>query len=118
MQIPMQVTFRGMDPSPAVEERVREEIAKLEQYSDRITGCHVVVEKSQHRHHQGNLFHVRVDLTLPGTEVVVKRDPAEHQAHEDVYVSVRDAFDAARRQIMDHVRRLRDQSRHEAPHRG
>jgi len=118
MQIPMQITFRGMDPSPAVEERVRGEVAKLETYSDRITGCHVVVEKAQHRHHQGDLFHVRVDLTMPGAELVVKRDPAERRSHEDVYVAVRDSFDATRRQVMDHIRRIRDQARQEPAGRG
>jgi ribosomal subunit interface protein len=107
MQIPMQVSFRGMKPSVAVEDRIRKEVAKLERYSERLTSCRVVVERSQRRHHQGNLFHVRIDLTLPGREVLVKREPAEHHAHEDVYVAIRDAFDAARRRIMDHVRRQR-----------
>jgi len=107
MQIPTQVTFRGMAPSAAVEDRVRKEAVKLERYADRITGCHVVIEEPQRRHHQGNLFHVRIDLTLPGNELLVKRAPAKHHAHEDVYVAIRDAFAAARRRIQDHVRRQR-----------
>jgi cold shock CspA family protein len=96
-----------MEPSAAIEERIRREAAKLERYSDRITGCRVVVEEPQRRHHQGNLFHIRIDLTLPGGELLVKRAPAEHHAHEDAYVAVRDAFNAARRRLQDHVRRQR-----------
>jgi cold shock CspA family protein/ribosome-associated translation inhibitor RaiA len=96
-----------MEPSGAIEERIRKEAAKLERYSDRITGCRVVVEEPQRRHHHGNLFHIRIDLTLPGGELLVKRSPAEHHAHEDAYVAIRDAFMAARRRLQDHVRRQR-----------
>ena len=96
-----------MDPSAAVEERIRHETDKLEQFSERITGCRVVVEQSHHRHHQGNLFHVRIDVTVPGEEILVNRDSAEHHGHEDVYVALRDSFDAAKRRIAEHVQRLR-----------
>ena len=65
MQIPLQLSFRGMEPSAAVELKVRERVAKLERFSDRITSCRVVVESPHRRHHQGKLFHVRVDLTVP-----------------------------------------------------
>lgn len=99
MQLPLQITFRGMEPSHVVEDRIRERAARLDRFHDHIMGCRVVVE-SPHRHkHQGALFHVRVDVTIPGHEIVVNREPAQHHAHEDVYVAVRDAFDAAQRQL-------------------
>lgn len=107
MQIPVQVTFKGMEPSATVDAKVRQELDKLERYSDRITSCRVTIEEPQRRRHQGNLFQVRIDLTLPGSELLVKRHPAEHHAHEDVYVAVRDAFDAARRRLQDHIQRQR-----------
>lgn len=117
MQIPLQITFRGLQPSAAIEDRVRKEARKLERYSNRITSCRVVIEQPQHRHRQGNLFHVRIDLTLPGNELLVRREPARRHAHEDVYVALRDAFDAARRRLQDHVRRQRGAVKaHEAPH--
>lgn len=109
MQIPIQIAFRGMDPSAAVEEKIRHEADKLEHFSERITGCRVVVEQSHHRHHRGNLFHVSIDVTLPGGELLVNRDPADKHAHEDVYVAVRDSFDAAKRRIADHMQRLRQE---------
>lgn len=107
MQIPLQISFRGMEPSPAVELKVRERVTKLERFSDRITSCRVVVESPHRRHHQGKLFHVRVDLAVPGSELAVSREPAQHHEHEDVYVAIRDAFDAAQRQLEDHTRRHR-----------
>jgi ribosomal subunit interface protein len=119
MELPIQITFRGMGSSEAVEARIRERAEELDRFYDRIMRCRVAVESS-HRHQQkGRLYHVRVDLTVPGGEIVVKRDPSEHHAHEDVYVAIRDAFDAARRQLEDHVRRARGESKaHEAVEHG
>jgi ribosomal subunit interface protein len=119
MQIPLRITFRNLDRSEAVEAKVRERVDELEQFYDRITGCRVVIEEPNRRQHKGNLFHVRVDLSVPGREIVVKRDPPQHRAHEDIYVAVRDCFDAVRRQLEDHVRRARgDVKTHEAPNHG
>jgi ribosomal subunit interface protein len=119
MQLPLQITFRGMDPSDAVEANVREHAEKLDRFHDRIMSCRVMVE-ARHQHHQkGNLYHVRVDLTVPGGEVVVSREPHQHKSHEDVYVAIRDAFDAARRQLEDYTRQRRgDVKSHETPAHG
>ena len=115
MQLPLQITFRDMEPSEAVETKIRERAAKLDEYYDRIMSCRVVVE-APHRHsHQGKLFHVRIDLTVPNGELVVNREPAAHHAHEDVYVAVRDAFNAAQRRLADYARRQRrDVKTHES----
>jgi ribosome-associated translation inhibitor RaiA/cold shock CspA family protein len=119
MQVPLQVTFRGIAPSDAVEADIRARAEKLEQFYDRITSNRVTVEAPHRHHHKGNLYRVCVDLTVPGGEIVVGRDPEEHHAHEDVYVAIRDAFDAARRQLEDHVRRGRGQVKsHEVPGHG
>ncbi len=107
MQEPLRIAFRGMEPPIGVEDAVRAHVADLEQYFDRITACSVVVE-AHHRHQRhGRLFHVRVDLVVPGREIVVRRDPPEHQAHEDLPLAVRDAFNAVRRQLQDYVRSMR-----------
>ena len=111
MQVPLRVTFRDMEPTAAVDQRIRERAAALEQFCDDITACHVVVEEHHRHHHQGGLFHVRIDLTVPGTVLVVNREPQKHQAHEDLYVAVRDAFDAARRQLEDWARERRGNHR-------
>lgn len=119
MRVPLQITYRDMLPSMAVDRCIRERAERLEQFCDRITSCRVVVESRHHRHHQGTLYHIRIDLAAPGGEVVVSRDPAMHRTHEDVYVAVRDAFDAARRRLQDYVRRHRQQTKlHESAPRG
>jgi len=111
MQIPLQITFHGIDHSDAVEERIREKAAKLEQLCDRITSCRVVIE-THHRnnstlHVKGQPFHISVSLTVPGTELVVKRDPKDAHVNEDIFVALREAFDNISRQLKDYVARTR-----------
>ena len=119
MQLPLQITFRHMDSSDAVAARIRERSEELERFFDRIVSCRVVVECQHPRRQQGNLFRVRVDLKVPGGEIVVGRDPGAHHAHEDVYVAIRDAFDATRRLLEDHVRQGRgDVKLHAVPDHG
>jgi len=107
MQIPLQISFRNMDPSPAVEERIRKKAVKLERFHDRIIGCTVVVEAPHRHHHKGKLYKVRIDIGMPGKDVHVNQEGPKNQAHEDVNVAIRDAFDAAVRQLEDHARKLR-----------
>ena len=102
MKIPLQVTFRNMQHSAVIEETINEKALKLDRFYDRIMGCRVVVEASQRRHHQGNLYSVRIDVTVPGKELAVSR-----QENADAYVAVRDAFDAVVRLLEEHNRQLR-----------
>ena len=118
MRLPLQISFRNMHHSEVVERAIVERAERLKRFSDQIMGCRVVVETRHHRH-QGNLYHVRIDLTLPGHEIVVGREPALHHAYEDVYVAVRDAFDAAGRRLKDYVRRRNQRVKvHESPPHG
>ena len=66
MQIPLQISFHGMEPSPAIEARIREKAAKLERFHDRIVGCKVVIEAPHRHHHKGKLYNVRIDISVPG----------------------------------------------------
>jgi ribosomal subunit interface protein len=102
MRIPLQVTFRNMPHSDAIEAKVIEKSAKLERFYDRIMGCRVVVEETQRRHHQGNMYSVRIDITVPGKELAINR-----QENEDAYVAVRDAFDVAARLVEEHSKQQR-----------
>ena len=101
MQTPLQITLRDLPHSDALDSHIREKAQKLEQYFSGLIGCRVVVEKSGKHHQQGHLFKVHIDLTAPGKEIVVDR-----KEDEDVYVALRDAFDAAKRQLEDYVRQL------------
>lgn len=102
MQVPLQITYRGIHRSDVLDARIREKSVKLEEFHPRITSCRVVVEE-RHRHkQQGREFTVSIDLRVPGQELFVNRDH-----HEDVYVAVRDAFDAAGRKLEDAARQGR-----------
>lgn len=110
------IAFRGMESSPAAAEQVRRLVAELEQFSDRITACRVVLEAVDRHHAHGRIYRVRIDLSVAGGSVEVNREPGKDHAHEDLHVSIRDAFDAARRRLQDHMRRLDGQiKQHEAP---
>lgn len=113
MQIPLQITFRDMEYSTAVEADIREKAGKLEQFYDHIMSCQVVVESPHSHHHKGNLYQVRIDMTVPDGELLVSHGH-HHQdhSHEDVYVAVRDAFDAMKRQLEDYARKRRDELKH------
>jgi ribosomal subunit interface protein len=111
MQKPLQITVHGMEHSAALDAGIRERAAKLEEFYPRMIGCHVTVDKPHHHHHQGAQFDVRIDLHLPGRkEVVVNRQHAE-----DVFVALRDAFDAAKRKLEEHVRLQRGDVKAHAP---
>lgn len=107
MKLELQVTFRDVEPSRGIEQAIRDKAAKLDQFYDRITSCRVVVDAPHRHHHKGRLYNVRIDLTVPGGELVVNRDNSHAAAHHDVHVAIRDAFDAARRQVQDFARRRR-----------
>jgi len=102
MQIPIQITTRGMEHSEALETHIRDRVNRLDKFFDRIMSCRVVAEMPHKHHHQGKQFNVRIDIGVPGSEIVVTRDHAD-----DVYVALRDAFDAAQRQLEDYARRIR-----------
>ena len=107
MQLPLQVTFRHMDRSPALEGRIRELATRLENFSDQIMHCHVIVEAPHKHQHQGGLFEVRMDITVPDSQIAIRRSHAIHHSHEDVYVALRDTFRAARRKLEDYERERR-----------
>lgn len=102
MQVPLKITFHEVSHSDALENHIRDKVSKLEQFYSSLIACKVVVDQPGMHQHQGKPFNIRIDLTVPGGEIVVDR-----QQDEDVYVALRDAFDAARRQLEDYGRRQR-----------
>jgi ribosome-associated translation inhibitor RaiA len=103
MQRPLKITSRDFALTPAIENQIRERVAALEQYWDRMTGCEVTLEApAVHHHRKGGPFEVRIRILVPGGELEVNR-----QAGSDFSLALREAFAAARRRIEDHVRELR-----------
>jgi cold shock CspA family protein len=129
MDNPLQITFRNMPPSDAIERKIRQKAAKLESFYNRIMSCRVVVEAPHRHHHKGKSYEVRIDLTVPGGELVIEHtpkhlaavkvnplaeseselaethEPSKQAAHQDIYVAIRDAFNAAGRRLQDYARR-------------
>jgi cold shock CspA family protein/ribosome-associated translation inhibitor RaiA len=112
MTVPVQLAFKGTTPSPALEARIREKAAKLSRFAERILGCRVTVDVPHRSHHKGHLYRIRIELAVPRGTVVVTRESPQDHAHEDPYVAVRDAFDAAVRQLEDHQRKLDGRVKH------
>ena len=105
MVIPVQITFRALQHSPARDAYVKTRAAKLEAFGV-LTRCRVLVEVLHRHHRRGKRFHVRIEMTLRGGELVVSRNPVNIE-HEDVYACIDAAFDDAQRILQDFVRRRR-----------
>lgn len=113
MQTPLQITFRHMEHSDALDARIREEVDKLETLYDRITRCHVTVDLPHNHQRHGKHFTVRVEVSIPHDTIVIARDPSDDTTAEDPYAAVSEAFDQARRQLQNRVDRIRgDVKRH------
>jgi cold shock CspA family protein len=133
MKSEMQVTFRNIKPSQEIQETIRAQAAKLETLYARLMGCRVMVELPHKHHRKGNPFHIRIDLTMPQGEIVVKREPSlgsrarrlgEHQMwkhaelkvpHKDLRQAINDAFKAAGRRLQDYARCQRGDIKNHAP---
>ena len=133
MKLPVQITFRNMDRSEAIEEWIRAEAAKLDTFYNRIMRCRVAIEVPHRHHRKGSSYRLRIDLTVPGEEIVVKRQPSlSHRVqqlgeteikkhlelatpHKNLRLAINDAFKAAGRRVQDYARRRRGDVKSHAP---
>lgn len=118
METPAEVTFKDIDHSDAIEARVRERVEKLEAMSPEIVRCQVWV-RAPHRRHKGTEYIIDISLQMPGSTLHIDRHPGDDHAHTDIYVAIRDAFNAIERQL----RKWQDQHKgrpeiHAAPLQG
>ncbi len=120
MQVEPEIAYRNVDPTPVLEGYILRGLERLERSHPEIIACRIMVEVPHPRHHKGNLYRVRLDLTVPGHEIVVsRRDPPARHAREEARIAIRDAFDLARGRLRKH--RERESGRPavtEAPLRG
>lgn len=110
MEIPLQISLHGIAQSDALHNAIREKAERLNRYYDHIMSCRVVLELSGRHKRQGKQFSARIDLKVPGGEIVVT-----HEHDEDPQIALRDAFDAARRQLEDYARTQRGDVKQHAP---
>ncbi|HEY5649575.1 MAG TPA: HPF/RaiA family ribosome-associated protein [Nitrospiria bacterium] len=113
MNVPVQITVRNMPASKAVEDNIHERFERLEALCSRATSCRVTIESPPRHSHKGGRFSIRIDLKLPKREVVVKK-----VSNPDIFVAIRDAFNALRRQLEDFRRKQRGEikTHEETPH--
>ncbi len=125
MKSELQITYRNMKPSAEIEKWIHTEAAKLDTLYSRVMGCRVAVEIPHRHHRKGSPYHIRIDLTVPRGEIVVKREPslnarARHLGeresrkksevkvpHKELRQAINDAFKAAGRRLQDYARRQR-----------
>ncbi len=119
MQVPLEITFRNAERSDPVEAVIRERVDKLSQYFDRIISCRVALEVPNRTPGYDVLNHrVSIEISVPGEELVVSREPTEHEDFNDIFVTIRNAFDAAEQQLKSYSGQLREfrKPRDEATH--
>ena len=102
MQSPLQLSVRNCSLTTRLEESIREKAHKLDRYCDKIISCRVIIECPHRSQQKGSSYNIKINMSVPGEDLVVGREP-----HEDMEVAVREAFDAARRQLQDYARRQR-----------
>ncbi len=108
MQLPLEITYRGVEKSDEIDNLIRTKAARLDRFCDRITRCAVAIEQPNQAQQSGNPFRVRVDLTIPpGHELVVEEKQNEHEMHEPLAKIINDAFKSMERQVKDLVERQR-----------
>ena len=108
MTIPVHIVYRDVERTDAIDAYIRRHVEKLHAHAERAISCHVALE-APHRHKQhGRHYRVRIDLALPGAELVVDRCPDGSRGHEDAYAAIDDAFDHALRRAGEHSRRARE----------
>jgi ribosomal subunit interface protein len=96
---PVQIMFHGIESSDALTAFIRTRAAQLERVSDRIHSLRVLVDAPHHHHRQGNHYRVRIELAVPGHDIVVGHEDDERADDEDAYAAVRRAFDVVRRRL-------------------
>jgi|SRR5665213_818556 len=133
MTLPLQITFRNMKHSAEMENWIRAEAEKLETFYHRIVGCRVAIEVPHRHHRKGKPLHIRIDLTLPGKEIVITREPVvvrrnlakrekatasrtkPESLHSDMELAIHEAFKSAGRRVKDFARRQRGEVKNHEP---
>lgn len=114
MNTPLEISFKGLDKSAAIESKIAERAAKLEKHFDRMTHCRVVVAAPHKHSHKGKTYEIKIDIGIPGSApLIVTHESAVGQAQEDLKIALRDAFDSAGRRLDDLVEKMNGSARAE-----
>src|ERR1700690_1603172 len=102
MDRPLEVFFRNMKPSPELEADIRARAALLDQMDRHIIGGRVTVELENHTHKTGHIPQVHIQIEVPGKAITVNH---QHDHGGEVATAVREAFDAATKQLQEYTAR-------------
>lgn len=111
-ELPLEITVRNIEHTRAIDDKIRKKAEKLYHLFERITYCRVVVESPQKNKHQGKEFQVNIELDVPGKVLIVNN---QSHRNEDLYVAIRDSFNAMKRQLEDYVQKLRGDTKSHTP---
>ena len=107
MQVPLQIKFHYMEPSPVIEDRVRERCHKLQRFAEHVTRCRVIINAPHKPQDKTRSFQVSLELTLPDAQTGTSYCSELHHEHKDVEIAIREVFDAAQHQLENYVRQQR-----------
>jgi putative sigma-54 modulation protein len=96
MTTPLEISFHGIDKSDAVEARIHEKFARLHGHFDRITHARVVISSPNRAGARAKMFNVTIDIGIPGQQPIVIDNEGDHA---DVFIALREAFNAAQRKL-------------------
>ena len=114
MNTPLEITFKGLEKSAAIEAKIMEKTAKLEKVFDRMTHCRVVVAAPNKQHHKGKSYEIKIDIGIPDhAPLILSHESAVGDAQEDLQIALRDAFDAAKRRLDDIAEKLKNGAKSE-----
>lgn len=107
MQVPVEITYRGLRPTPREEALVAQKLAQLEAHHPGIISCHLTAGPAQGRQRSGTVQEVTLEVRLPGDRLVVRRHHADAPGHAHLAPVLRDAFDAMTQALSAHRARRR-----------
>jgi ribosomal subunit interface protein len=108
MQVPLELHVRGLERSEALEALIREQVDRLHRFAHDIIAVRIAVERPQQHQRTGNPFRVRIEVTIPPNhDLVVAKEPGDHDLHDELDTVVRHAFRAMERQVKETVERRR-----------
>lgn len=108
MTFPVDISYHGIEPSDAISAKIKERCEHMERFSSHIESCRVVFSSETNRHTSGGNYRVHISLNLPGDHIEVSHEPGDNRAHDDAYIAIRDAFQAAERQLTSHAKKVQD----------
>jgi ribosomal subunit interface protein len=102
MKLPLEISARDVRISDEIEELIREKASKLDKFYDQIIGCRVKLDVPHRSRRSGAAYNIRIDITVPGGELVVKREP-----DEDLHAAIVSSFETAQRRVKEYAEKQR-----------